>query len=1473
MPAISKIRLTNVVYEQGQKRYHDELFLFDGFNGAIVLENGGGKSVFIQTVLQAIIPHTDVGERKVKDTLILDEGAAHIAIEWLLNERPRRYAVTAVTLYKKLNGIESLRYVYEYGENDPHSIEHIPFVQGVGKERRPSSRGDMTDYYAYMTTQYSKNAKTFSQTIKSYREYIEKEFHIIASEWESIARINGAEGDIEAFFENCKRTSELIDRLLIPTVEKGMAGFKKDVFVDMFENRRDQLKKYKGLKEKIAQNKALSEELHAYVDRFRKVDEKEDVYVKSRRNAKGYQTYLRQEQEKIVAKLEQLANDFDQWHEQKQTLAMKRDSLTIQKKKQRFKELEAKEKTIQQTLSRLEGDFRERNHEYYSLQFAGAREEIRKEQGNINQYEQELKNLDRNVEVEELIVELEHVNGQIHYVFLEMKENIEKQIREAQLEKNQLEDQKDVLEGENRTLQQELNQWQERFTQAKTRVEEKTKQMKSLKSQLVSHEDESVEQLLEHWTEKSQRLDEEMVTTDQKRKKLEPQIEEQKVKSAGLFQQLLEKESSLAEQQEKKKQFDTQQDKLLQLLAETMPQWSYIDSVYSRHSSIENQIEERLSKLQRDKEKVLEEERQAKRFVDDYIKQEQFFADSYVEKQIQQWNQFDYLITGIQYIQSIGDEASTVQSDYPFWALTLITTDKEKQDVNEKIQSIQHHLTYPIFVISSNEARQLVTGEKTYKDVVEPAIWQMNQDRQRFAEWQGQIADDAERKTLERKETENSIQTWEKVKGHFQQFMKEYPHEQYVDITSEIQAHTHDILNLKEEQKKTAETIVELEKEVKQQQEVLRAMEREMQYLQNRLLPKAIEYMNVYKEFVQLEKQIAQYKQQVEKVEGERQRSLDNLKAIREDVLHKRDEIRDLEIALKYQVDQHELFQVVKGYRIVQTTSQMDALKIKRHRLNDEINQIQTTRSEWESRIENSKQRMKDLEILQRRWKNEYDQLDEEYPFPVNGEGKMAQLASLLKALTNEKEEVSARHRQAETDRKVQESRMNEKVQQYYEHYPKKELIQFVDEPTIIEEQLGEEERALQKRLDYLTHQRALQEKEQSSCLEAKQQFERYELVHQLEDQNLEGAILTEEEQQEFPYKRKEIVQQLIQELDVKQRAVSAEIEVLEQAKAYFKKFCNQLSDPKMRKNAIEGVETKKTYEEIVTYQQQLEERIARTNQIAEVTIQDYDKEQQQFITYIHTHLRKVREDLLDIQKKTRVKVADDWKTIYQIQVPDWDEDEAKEKIRGHIDWVLTQIEKDHYQDDHGQEDAAKVRQFIEKTLQTVPLLREVIGNQTIKVKCRKVESDRHISSNYYTWGQSNQWSGGEKWSKNMALFLGLLNFIAEKSQHIQSNVKRHRTVILDNPFGKASNEHVLSPVFFIADQLGFQIIALTAHAEGKFLSDYFPVVYSCKLRQLEGGTKQVLTKEKQIQTAYFQDHAPESLERLGERQQMVLFD
>jgi hypothetical protein len=81
-----------------------------------------------------------------------------------------------------------------------------------------------------------------------------------------------------------------------------------------------------------------------------------------------------------------------------------------------------------------------------------------------------------------------------------------------------------------------------------------------------------------------------------------------------------------------------------------------------------------------------------------------------------------------------------------------------------------------------------------------------------------------------------------------------------------------------------------------------------------------------------------------------------------------------------------------------------------------------------------------------------------------------------------------------------------------------------------------------------------------------------------------------------------------------------------------------------------------------------------------------------------------------------------------------------------------------------------------------------------------------------------------------------------------------------------------LDPVFFIAEQLGFQIIALTALAEGRFVRNYFPVVYSCRLRPTASEDKYIMSREKEINYAFFQDNAPETLKRLGEHKQVELF-
>ncbi|WP_294146628.1 hypothetical protein [uncultured Selenomonas sp.] len=52
----------------------------------------------------------------------------------------------------------------------------------------------------------------------------------------------------------------------------------------------------------------------------------------------------------------------------------------------------------------------------------------------------------------------------------------------------------------------------------------------------------------------------------------------------------------------------------------------------------------------------------------------------------------------------------------------------------------------------------------------------------------------------------------------------------------------------------------------------------------------------------------------------------------------------------------------------------------------------------------------------------------------------------------------------------------------------------------------------------------------------------------------------------------------------------------------------------------------------------------------------------------------------------------------------------------------------------------------------------------------------------------------------------------------------------------------------------------------------YFPVVYSCRFAELAGGKGKSLHPERKIQTAFFEEHDPATLERLESYEETGLF-
>jgi hypothetical protein len=1476
MPAISKIRFTNVIYENGEKRYNDEIFEFESYNGAILLENGGGKTVFVQTALQAILPNIEVADRKVKNTLSLQNTSAHIAIEWILNERPRRYGVTAVTLFMNKDSIDSYKYVYEYLENDDNSIEKLPFVrESVSGTKRPSTKEEMADYYNVMS-QNRISAKSF-KTLKEYHSYIEDNFKIIPSEWRKIALINGAEGGVEAFFDACKTTGQLVDNLLIPTVEEALAGDGTKDFVDIFERQREHFKKYKQLNARIEESKKVEEQIGLYSAVFKEYDEAKTEEIIAKEELKALDNFIKLESKEIKDKLEKnikesisLTQEEELWKQKNLSYELKEYENSMNKEERVYKE-------ILEGYEKLNSTKIEKDKRYSSLQISKYKKDIKVEEENIELINKQLKILDKDEAITDIKDKLYDNSKRLRGYYLDKEEKLEKEknlfqnqmdnvnqqikageielkfIREKEKallkEKNTIEGNiqylikdinrinKGILDNPNEAnIKDEVLRWKTRITELEHKVFEANKQKRSL-------------------MDEQQSLKEALSTL---RKNLEEINEERHILNNEI------------------RNIDQNKTELLLKIKEFRNSWlSYeVDAIYSKQSTIVTQIEEKLQKLKAEKEKYLLSERLAHRYADEYTDSEYYTADSSLEKNISQWrNSFNYLESGTRYLQRVckneGKKEEELNNYYPYWALTIITSEDEIEKVKAKVEKIVANLTHPVFVISEKEAKTRVLGENILEEnnVIYPSTWANNLKQTYFDQWQKEMTVKAEEATAIREEKEVELNKCQELHRDITIFYNKYPYEQYSELSKaekSVKEKAEEVLAaIKRNEDRVSEIDIELNKLNNDVQE----FSGEQKSLEEKVL-KGQESLNKSNEKEENEAKVIVINKDIETIGENIAKAEKNLKdngELRTDLLADLNNIKNDINSLRAE----KLYEEVKATSPSYSDLTKETLEEERKILQDQLNNKQQNRGQLEERLRSSQTIKKNTEKQLSDFIRKLEfQVEEKLEFPLSGDKEISGLLEEIDKLKKPLEEMKKQEEEARTKYEKSKNLYEFRKEDYLKAYD--EIITFNEELGLLKTRLSKEKDELKKKRVYLFGEKERLEKENKNIEDVLRGLELFNVSYGYLSEEIELQELSEDLAQKVPYNRVQIIDSAKKKLETVKKSLDKKLLESEQQKVIFIKFCEaEILDVKLKEMATSGVKFKNTYKDILEWQKMMEERISRTIEIAQNDIREHDKEVQQFISQLHSYLVTMVQELKAIPKKTRIKVDEDWKEVFIFNVPEWEEKEGKEELSKHIDWMLNQLEGDRFKDENGIERTELAKKEIEKWLQSKQLLQIVMKQDTIKVKCRKVTNDGKMRSAPFSWEVSNSWSGGEKWSKNMTLFLGILNYLAEKRKQIIPTNRHYRTVIVDNPFGKASSDHVLDPVFFIAEQLGFQIIALTAHAEGKFIRTYFPIVYSLRLRNSKDNTTQIMTKEREIKHTYFRDNDPDTLIRLGEAKQL----
>lgn len=1470
MPAISKIRFTNVVYEDGHKRYNDDLFRFEGHNGAVVLENGGGKTVFIQTLVQAIIPHTDLGERKIRDTLKL-EGPAHIAIEWIVSEKPRRYVVTAVSLFLTDNKLDSLRYVYEYGANDLDSLERIPFVTEDGK--RAVERYEIQEYYAKKVKQ-SPLAKTFS-TIKSYRSFLEENYHIISDEWESIVKINKNEGGIEAFFDNCKIEKHLYDRLLIPTVEASISGFDEKQFADTFEEQQKSFKLYKELRSQIEEYEAIEGELTGFVQANEVLHSIEQNYAEQKANAKGVYSLAEQQREKVEQELVLQEKSSTELETELHSLKSRQDSYAIGLQNEKHTHMLSKYKELETERDRLERKVYLTRKQRYSLELAKQQAIVEGQANLALYYREEIGRLDHETDAQELSDELNEVRRAMKGHFIEKEDHFNKDMRGLEIELRPIEEEIISCKSEEEALVLERIRLEKEMTEKETRIDTLEDSMQRIRRVTLSNiEQEAVASLLPEWAAEQTKVDETIVSIQNGAKKSRERLVELKVKRVELQKGFHEESIVYAQIQGEVGRAEAAHANQQIRLANLSFSFSRIDSLYRKQVSTEESMQLKITNMKEDKENKLANERLAYRFIDDYDNQDTFFADPFMERQLSSWSSRIGLIeTGVGYLSKLGLRVDEQLNKYPYWPVTLITTEDKKKSLIERVESVQNRLAYPIHVIDLQQAKAIVENNgSTHSEVVLPLHWKGNGDEEAFHSWKETLRTQAIKTKEERQEVEFVLRLWESELESFQTFLNTFPYDQVKENEEKEDTLRNHLQTAERHVARVQKEIDELEVEITVQELRIVDLKDKFHGLTGKIVDGRRHELEL-KEVVGLRGKLENSKIDARTLDV----SVSKLKRRFDAFLEERDYLHEKLSSVRMSINilkQDSYYKAVINEKPIFNEQQLDVLIERTERIQLALNKVSSSRRELETKRLNAQEKQSDAEQVVRQIKEDWKDFDEGLVFPESGDMQIEQYRDRLRqelvllqqaenSITSQKTEVAV------VNVKLEELRNDFKRSHHGEP-----VILFTEPLHVVKNMLTLQRTQLVSKQEEFSKRFSQLKKEEEDISKALRKLAAFEESDHFNASCIMERNLTGDEEITFTYSRMSIADKVTTAMRRGRNAVEEERNRVTRKRGDFNDYVRRnMSDAKMRDNLIQGLEHKRNYVELNDFHQNIRSKMNSIIRVNEESIREHDERLGQFVMHMHEHARMVVRELEVIPTKTRIKFGADTKQMFTFRIPEWEENEGLARLRAYIVEILIWIDHPRYIDPDAKVNRGKIRTDVEKWFATPQLLRILLPSGDMKVSCRKVTNDNEVTSKSFSWRESNEWSGGEKWSKNMTLFLGLLNYVAEKKKLLDTSMKRNRSVILDNPFGKASSEHVLSPVFFIAEKLGFQIIALTAHAEGKFLRDYFPVIYSCRLRVGQNTSKQIMTKVKTINHAYFQDHEPIALERLGDSEQLSLLD
>ena len=1420
--------MTNINYDEGKKNIPDITWEPEGKDTVFILENGGGKTSYIQLLIQTILPNKQLGKRSLSETV--GKGTnGFIATEWRLDGDSPQYLCLGFAFKngdRQKNDLDYFTYLFTYNEDSDVTIDTLPMQK---------------DGFVAKYTEYKKNLRNLDgvrvrifDTISEHKEALPL-YNIFPEEWDSISEINGEEGGVDKFFEKAKTTKKLIEKLLIPNVENAIFGSdsNKDEIKNIFRGYQKNLLDIPEYENNLANYKVIRDNISGYLDTVKEFSLNKDDRNKQINYMNRLFVTLEQKKVNLTDDIASKEQDIVSLEEELERLNWQKESYKVYESEQKIinlkNELNGKYAVHQETKAKLD----ELNANLRQLKAMDKYIPMKNEANKVSEYAESIENQQKSYpELKEKFDEtrqsLAHSWSIKHH---EKEAQVEDKVNsisilKSDISKEKIKQQDTVIDKD--AITKELAGAEYEY---KAYLKEKEDIITSL--QLDSFDD--LPTTLNRLNSEHMLLNNKAEDNQKRLSEIEKEFTYNK---NNIHELNLELNKVQYNKTDLSKQKESVENELNAVLFDLKQTGKVTKDIFNDYELLRVSLENEKTKIDTEK--------------DDYSGQIQ-----QLRKELRQLSENDYYVPHHQLIDlknrlkekdvfvSLGSEWFTSQdlsisekqsvlSQNPMLPYAILIEENQINEVKRALGNISKE-QYEIPVLLQIKSKIGLKGSednKSFKYLRNDLMsyQHLNADLFMNKEVINGIIQEKEGKLESllsiQKQLNSKGALHQKAIDSLEQFTLKYSETTLPTIESEITAMESEKTIMKDKINERERSVEELTQEkrsisasLKDQSEKLVALARNKERLDEFLL-KHTHPEDIKKRIHALEKQledsnllIASITKEVSDLEEKVEIENKLLNKVEQDLHAHKQEGREYDLTLNQTLNLKErnsnlAYDEVKNSYI--------ALENDLNERNKDLLLLKETMNTKKQIVAEYKNQIDELDIsLEWLEKNAYQVSDKDINITkekqVSEEKKTSRLDKEIHSLENTltKEQNSL---------EIYQETINEKYpafggQYVYSEDASAELNQTlreIDETIEVLNQLEEATNSLNKEATNLNQ--ALMRYDESNNRE----------LFSLEGEPLDEGTLSSKNYIEAFKKANNQLNRAITKLNHSKTLV-------DKAYSAYKKTLENTNSAKVR-NFSRDMERMLTGEKLYDYNFVLE-RFTHVSKSIEAMSKDLEgkkreleRDKIELVDMAYTKVETIHKSVLEIQKNSVINLYGSRKQLVQIKWNAKPEEEAKHDLNNYITEMLYTIKG---MKEHGKTED-EVNTYTDKQMHTVNLINQIAPIESCKITVFKPRKESLVdgSNNYETWDIAAAWSGGEQYTSYMTMYMILITHIRKKTQ---SNESAFKTIIADNPFGKASSEHILVPVMELAKKTNTQLFCLTAH-HGHDITKHFEVVCSNRL-------------------------------------------